>query len=113
VASGAGAQEYDLYWAYAYHKSECYPTVAMACTACAALCRHLPEGDALLLWCLADAVRCANAGLWDRYHVHSVLQRTEANLWWKEQFDAWNPCAEFDTEEDRGYWAVRNRGTPA
>ncbi len=45
--------------------------------------------------------------------MHSVLQRTEANLWWKEQFDAWNPCAEFDTEEDRGYWAVRNRGTPA
>jgi hypothetical protein len=38
--------------------------------------------------------------------VHSVLQRTEANLWWKEQFDSWNPCADFGTEEDRGYWAV-------
>lgn len=44
--------------------------------------------------------------LWDRYHMHSVLQRTEANLWWKEQFDSWDPCAKFDTEDDRGYWAV-------
>lgn len=44
--------------------------------------------------------------MWDRYHVHSVLQRTEANLWWKEQFAAWDPCAAFDTEQDRGYWAV-------
>ena len=54
---------------------------------------------------------CEPAGLWDRYHVHSVLQRTEANLWWKEQFDSWNPCAEFDTEQDRGYWAVSDSGS--
>lgn len=50
---------------------------------------------------------CAPAELWSKYHEPGILQRSEANLWWAEQYAEWDPCQKFDdTYPDRGYWAV-------
>jgi hypothetical protein len=57
----------------------------------------------LLTACLAPTE------LWSKYHEHGILQRSEANLWWEEQYAEWDPCKAFDDMElDRGYWAVRS-----
>lgn len=45
-----------------------------------------------------------DAGLWDRYHVHSELQKYPANLWQWKDYKKWDPCQENDGA--RGYWAV-------
>lgn len=54
-----------------------------------------------------DGLYAALAELWSKYHEHGILQRSEANLWWEEQYAEWDPCKKFDDMElDRGYWAV-------
>lgn len=46
------------------------------------------------------------AKIWRKYHSYAILQRAEANLWTKAQYEDWEPCDEVDMERHRGYWAV-------
>lgn len=69
-----------------------------------------PAERAVVAWTEYDLywVFAVNAGLWDKYHTHSVLQKYTANLWQWKDFKEWDPCAgvEDDGGIATGFWAV-------
>jgi hypothetical protein len=41
----------------------------------------------------------STAEIWKKYHTYAILQRAEANLWTKAQYEDWEPCDEVDISD--------------